>query len=110
MNKLGNFHPTSLCDEPRLWWLAFLLYHRLLRLWFQAKLFACLCGLNSDSPGASTAFLANSRMFQLTFPLGASSNVVGLVRCSNKDTVGVLKNGFTLWQQNSGTSRGEVFM
>jgi len=28
--KLGNFHPTSLCDESRLWWLGFLLYHHLL--------------------------------------------------------------------------------
>jgi len=25
MINLGNLHPTSLCDEPRLWWLGFLL-------------------------------------------------------------------------------------
>jgi len=33
--KLGNIHPASLCDEPRLWWLGFLLYHRLLWLCFR---------------------------------------------------------------------------
>jgi len=33
--KLGNLHSTSLYDEPRLWWLGFLLYHRLLWLCFR---------------------------------------------------------------------------
>jgi len=28
--KLGNLHPTSLCTEPRLWWMGSLMYHRLL--------------------------------------------------------------------------------
>jgi len=28
--KLGNLHPTSLCDKPWLWWLGFVPYHWLL--------------------------------------------------------------------------------
>ena len=28
---------------------------------FQGRIFSRLCGLNPDSPGVSTAFLANSR-------------------------------------------------
>jgi len=35
-NKLGNLHSTPLCAELRLWWLGFLLYHRLLWL-FQGR-------------------------------------------------------------------------
>jgi len=35
MIKLGNLHPTSLCDEPRLWWLGFLLYQCLFWLCFR---------------------------------------------------------------------------
>jgi len=34
-SKLGNLHPTSLYDEPRLWWLRILLYHRFLWLCFR---------------------------------------------------------------------------
>jgi len=33
--KLENFHPASLCAEPWMWWLSFLLYHRLLWLCFR---------------------------------------------------------------------------
>jgi len=33
--KLGNLHPTSLCDEPQLWRLSFFLYHRLSWLCFR---------------------------------------------------------------------------
>jgi len=42
---------------------------------FQGRLFARLCGLNPDRPGASTAFVANSRMYQPAFLLAARSNV-----------------------------------
>jgi len=30
-----EIYPTSLGAEPQLWWLSFLLYHRLLWLWFK---------------------------------------------------------------------------
>jgi len=68
----GNLHPTPLCDEQQLWWLGFLLvlYHRLLWLWFQGRLFALLRGLNPDSPRAITAFLAISRFVPGSLPVG----------------------------------------
>jgi len=37
---------------------------------FQQRTFAHLSGLNPDSPGASTAFLANSRFLPASFPVG----------------------------------------
>jgi len=37
---------------------------------FQGKLFARLFGLNPDSSAASTAFVANSRFFPATLPVG----------------------------------------
>ena len=37
---------------------------------FQGRLFARLCGLNPDSPGANTAFLANSRFVPASLPVG----------------------------------------
>jgi len=36
--KLGNLHPMSLCNEPRLWWVGFHL-HRLLWLCFRGGYF-----------------------------------------------------------------------
>ena len=48
---------------------------------FAVRLFTPLCGLNPDSPGASRAFLANSRIVPATvaFLLAARSNEVSLV-------------------------------
>jgi len=43
---------------------------------FQGRPFGRLRGLNIDSPAACTAFVVNSRFFQLTFLLAARSNVV----------------------------------
>ena len=37
---------------------------------FQGRLFARLCGLNPESPGASTAFVANSRFVPASRPVG----------------------------------------
>jgi len=47
---------------------------------FQGRLFAHLFGLNPDSTGASTMFLADSRFVPVTFLLAARSNVVSLVK------------------------------
>jgi len=33
--EFGNLHSMSLCDEPQLWWLGFLLYHHLVWLCFK---------------------------------------------------------------------------
>jgi len=53
--KLGNLHSTSLCAEPRLWRLGFLLYHRLLWLFLKESRLPSLCMLNPDSTVASKA-------------------------------------------------------
>jgi len=37
---------------------------------FQGRLFTRLCGLNPDTPGASTAFLPNSRFVPACLPVG----------------------------------------
>jgi len=37
---------------------------------FQGRLFSPLCGLNPDSPGASTAFLDHSRFVPDSRPVG----------------------------------------
>jgi len=39
MINLGYLHSTSLCTEPRLWWLGFLLHHHLLWLCFRGGYF-----------------------------------------------------------------------
>jgi len=65
---------------------------------FEGRPFARLCALNQDRPAKSTALVANSALFQLTFMLATRSNVVSLVRCSNK-TKGFTKNELTLRQQ-----------
>ena len=46
---------------------------------------ARLCALNPDSPEASTAFVANFRFVPASLLLAVRSNVVGLVRRSNKN-------------------------
>jgi len=50
---------------------------------FQERLFTRLCGLNPEST-VSTAFLANSRFVPARLPVAARTNVVSLVRRSNK--------------------------
>jgi len=52
---LGNLHPMSLCDEPWLWWLGFLLHHHLLWLCFRGD-YLPVYGLNPDSPGQAQRF------------------------------------------------------
>jgi len=50
---------------------------------FQGRLFTHLCGLNPDSPGASTAFVANFALFQLAFLLATKNNVSLARRSTN---------------------------
>jgi len=69
--KLGIPHPTSLCDEPRFWWLGFLFNYPLLWSCFsQGKPFSRLCALYSRSPAASTPFAGKSRFVPASLPVG----------------------------------------
>jgi len=49
--KLGNLHPTSLYDEPRLWWLSFLLQHHVLWLCFRDAIYPSMWFKSRQSRG-----------------------------------------------------------
>jgi len=80
--KVGNLHPASLCDKPRIWWCPPL--SSFVMGMFHGRLFVHLCVLNPESAEASICS-EFSICSSWPFLLAARSNVVSLVRHSNKN-------------------------